>query len=765
MASAQFEASFKNSYRYSQTVIGGIGGYFTSTTSPARVVCQLQDTATDSANNQSTLTLTINTYNNNSSAFTINSVQKANWTAVVDGQSFSGTLSGTNATATKTGIIVKHNQDGSKTVPFSCQVIWEGVAGRIGVVPPLVYYDFKATENFEVQNPFGGTITITATTIMTSTNTQSNLVLGATDRSSSITVNPLSFDAGGQTIVTATPNFAGVEHRLYWNPANRGESLRASEPSSTGQPWNYTFVSDLATDSTYITNGTSFTGVFRLETYSGGILLGSREQIVTVNIPNNVVPTITHIQANDTSTTKPANGLYNATWIQGYSQPLVTITATGTYGSSITSYGAQIELQQRTGNPSQFGTINGSGNISINATVTDSRGRVGNNSTTIPVAEYWQPRMTYPNVERSSDGTQFICSISWDFARVNGINRGTMGINWRKSGSSGAETANFYADLAEPINLSNQQTNVQGVDPNSYYEVRYFVTDHFRTVFSSWITVNTGFILMDFLSSGLGMGIGTQARYGNQLAIDNMEIDVGDHFGVNRSPLRWKGAAIGGIDSFGNGNFNETVDNSEAWISGGTNNPFGSSGCWLITRNIHNVNLWQIAVKHSGTGLLEMQARSGTYPNNWGAWVRFATSAVGRQVRKSFANNFDGVELEEVASQMYFHIDSTCPTISANVKTLMGTFTDFVLTHNIYASGMTTTGECIGLIDFDYQTGELHFTPNRNVNGEALLCTMSGIMAPEVDDVESVYDGSQVVSPTTPPIVDEENFVYGEPTS
>ena len=175
-------------------------------------------------------------------------------------------------------------------------------------------------------------------------------------------------------------------------------------------------------------------GNITIETYNGGSMIGSKTYRMTLTIPDSVVPSLGSITLTETNNT--AKQLLNSStmFVQNQSNIKVTFnSAAGNTGSSITSYRAQIVGKPNSCNSNNgtLGTMNYSGNVTVEAWVVDSRGRTSNKVTKqISILDY-DPPAIYFTATRGNDtasSNKVIVSRTASISRllVNNVQKNTF---------------------------------------------------------------------------------------------------------------------------------------------------------------------------------------------------------------------------------------------------------------------------------------------------------------------------------------------------
>lgn len=272
------------------------------------------------------------------------------------------------------------------------------------------------------------------------------------------------------------------------------------------------------------TSGDNVTVSYTITTYNGDTSLGSVGYSKTYAIPASIKPTCRLVVSDATGYADKYGG-----YLQGLSSLNILVDPTATYGAKITGSTTTVDGSTYKSTASQAVTFRSevlttAGSITVNSTVTDSRKRTGTASKTITVLPYSKPRVTSLSVHRcNDDGTpndvdgdhvKVIFSASVD--SLSGLNTASYTVEYKKSAD----------DEYTPVKLGidDKQHSVEGeeyvfeADTGSTYNVRLIVSDDFDSGIKT-TTASTGFTIMHWLASGLGMAIGKIAELAGVLDI------------------------------------------------------------------------------------------------------------------------------------------------------------------------------------------------------------------------------------------------------
>lgn len=277
-----------------------------------------------------------------------------------------------------------------------------------------------------------------------------------------------------------------------------------------------------------IPSATAGSGTIYCDTYSGSTLLGTKSVSITLTVPGSVVPsagTLSAALAEDTSGT----GLY----VKGMGKAKLTLSgASGTYGSSITSYTITGGGWTATNGTLTTGTLASAGNITFTATVTDSRGRKASTTRTISVVDYVKPGVAVCDVyrcdssgNRKKAGTYFAVEINASYSAITG---NTLSITARYKKQS-------ESDYGTAANVTNNGKTVLGggnIGASTTYDVLVTVADKYNSL-SIPRTLSTKSVLQSFKRSA-GAAIGKVAEWAdwldvawNMLIRGNLRVDGG----------------------------------------------------------------------------------------------------------------------------------------------------------------------------------------------------------------------------------------------
>ena len=317
---------------------------------------------------------------------------------------------------------------------------------------------------------------------------------------------------GTSQTLTVTRQTTSFTHTITYKCVSASGTI-ATKSSSTDISWTPPLT--LANQNT---TGSSVSITLTITTYSGDTSVGSNSYTIICSIPASVNPTVSMSLSDD-------SGYFSTfgKYIQGISKVKVSLTAYGNQGSTIKSY--EVVVDGRTYAASSFTTnvISRSGTLTVDATVTDSRGSTATTSSTISVAEYAKPKITYLSVRRSdssgnpsSSGTYLAVRFSSVVTPIDNKNTATYTIDYKKETAS-SYTTETLSDFANNYAVSNG-LYVIPADAASSYNVIVTVTDKLASTTKPGYgsSVNK---LFSILKGGLGFAFGKIAELSDYLDV------------------------------------------------------------------------------------------------------------------------------------------------------------------------------------------------------------------------------------------------------
>nr|DAZ36606.1 MAG TPA: protein of unknown function DUF859 [Caudoviricetes sp.] len=257
-------------------------------------------------------------------------------------------------------------------------------------------------------------------------------------------------------------------------------------------------------------------GTVYIDTYSDSTKIGTKEAVFNANIPASMKPTLSSITLTDTNTA--VKNLLNTanTFVQVMSNVQVTFNgASGTYGSTISSYRAEIlgKNQNTNSNNGLLGMMNFNGSVTIRATVTDSRGRTSDpvdvNAT---VLEYFTPQLTFSASRSGSSSTTVTVTRNAKIAplTVGGNQKNTMKLTFKYKEHSATsfttDTGSAGGTWTTISNLTNSSANLGATfSVLKSYDIIGTVEDSF-TSYEFLVTIGTESFPLALKVDRMGLG-------------------------------------------------------------------------------------------------------------------------------------------------------------------------------------------------------------------------------------------------------------------
>lgn len=352
-----------------------------------------------------------------------------------------------------------------------------------------------------------------------------------------------------------------------------------------------------------IPNATSGTCYIYVDTYSGSTKIGSTTKSFTINVPSSVKPSISSISRTETVST-----VSNVTskFVQTLSRLAYNVSASGSYGSTISSYTVTTNGQTFSTKTGTTSALKSSGTNTISCTVKDSRGRSGTYSTTYAVAAYSPPSISSFNPTRSSNTTVTITSnAKWSQIAGNA----TFVLRERVIGGS-YSTISTLNSTTSPYIKTYTRTGKSDIQS---YEYSYTITDNFGKTATTTSVVGTSFQELT-IRPGVGIGIGKVHEKGaldvqGEVYFDDVKVDL---------PAIMQSYSYGDPPST---NANNVTNNGiyRAYLEeGGLNKNWPTSTVYGVLLHFEPIYEFksQIYIKFNG----ETYIRGWSTSNGWSAW-------------------------------------------------------------------------------------------------------------------------------------------------
>ena len=394
-----------------------------------------------------------------------------------------------------------------------------------------------------------------------SSNQSYSQALTTIPRATTPTVSASSVNMGASITINMPRASSSFDHTLTYKFGSATGTIGSD--LGTSKAWEVPL--SLASQ---IPNGTSGTCTITCKTYNGSTLIGTKTVSFTAKVPSSVVPSISALTVSEATTGLAAQfGAY----IQNKSKLKVTITAAGSYSSTIKSYKTTVAGKSYTASSFTSSVLTSSGTVTISTTVTDSRGRTATKSSTVSVLAYTAPKITKFSALRTNAGVQV--TMNFSIASLGSKNAKNYVLSYKP------KTGDTWIQLASGsvYTYNSSQTFSEGFSTEISYDLQLVVTDYFGDA-TAYGEIPTAFTLLDFNASGKSLAFGKVSEVADQMEID-MPISI------------YKDIFMGGVKRandeknmyFQTTEDSENVHNCKLYGANGAS--VTSIGCWDSARN------------------------------------------------------------------------------------------------------------------------------------------------------------------------------------
>ena len=250
-------------------------------------------------------------------------------------------------------------------------------------------------------------------------------------------------------------------------------------------------------------NTTSATIRIRCRTFNGSTHIGTSYDTATVTIPNTSTyrPSIISLSSSIVGDGRDSDiGKY----VQGISKASVSYEYSTPYGTSLSRTQLIIDgIVYGSGSPRTSRVLDNSGTRTISLKLIDRRGREANDSITIYVEPYSNPRISYFEVHRNQGTTSALVEWEMMWGNVGGDNPLSMEIYRYISGSSsGTRIGGGNLDGG----ISQNYVTDTGLSDSLSYEYVLTIVDTFGRSASAHYTIGTAKAVMTLARDGVGIG-------------------------------------------------------------------------------------------------------------------------------------------------------------------------------------------------------------------------------------------------------------------
>lgn len=217
-------------------------------------------------------------------------------------------------------------------------------------------------------------------------------------------VTSSSLAMGSVQVIKINRQTTAYTHKLYYKFHNQSDWTEINTGNANGINTD-TFAWTTPNLASLIPNATGGSCQVMVRTMSGSTIIGDSITSFTLTVPTTYVPSISTITIAEGGSAVPSSyGMF----VQSKSLLKVTISASGHSKSTIKTYKIEFDGKSYSGSSNVLTTniINGSGTLSLKATVTDSRGRTATKTQNVSITAYSAPSIsTFSAVRCTSNGT------------------------------------------------------------------------------------------------------------------------------------------------------------------------------------------------------------------------------------------------------------------------------------------------------------------------------------------------------------------------
>lgn len=333
------------------------------------------------------------------------------------------------------------------------------------------------------------------------------------------TVSPTSQVMGESIVINLPRASSGFTHKLTYKFGTASGVISSSATTSATFLVPESFAEQ-------IPNSEKGTGTITCQTYNGATLIGTKTVNFTAVVPDGIVPVINNVTIEEAVVGRAISGLY----LQNKSQLRVVTDAQGTMGSTIAKYEVLVDGVIHSGADIISQIVTSHGNVPINVTVTDSRGRTASKSQNVEFEEYYNPTIISFAAARCNDagveddeGTSVVLEINFRIAPVRQQNEKSYSVQVKRENSD-VWTTILSGSLYEYNNSYKKYGNI--LDSDYSHVVRLVINDSFSETVAA-VEIGTAFTLLDFRNTGRGMAIGKVSQK------DALEISMDVEFQKN----------------------------------------------------------------------------------------------------------------------------------------------------------------------------------------------------------------------------------------
>lgn len=384
-------------------------------------------------------------------------------------------------------------------------------------------------------------ITISSTgsmsgTSLSSTSCSGTVVLDTIPRASTIT-SAYDRPLGTACSVRWTPLSTSFRYKLTFSLGGWSYTTGAIHPNTTSAYTytGYTLPLEVANQLPKAKTGTMSVALYTYSNSTATTQVGSASsKTFTVTVPDD-----TNTKPSITMSLTPVSSLgstFSSLYIQGKSKVKATLSATGKYGATISSYSMSAQGKSY-GSPYQSDFLSTTGSVTVTGTATDSRGYSNTATQSITVIPYSKPSVLPASGEKeiicarcdangnlSESGTYLKIKAKRSYSKVtaSGVQKNFCVIRYRYKAENASSYSAWTTILASSSAGDEVTTNALlggTLSQTSSYMVQVGVIDDIGESHEVTIRIPTDKVYMHRAGSMNSLGIGKYAEDENMVDI------------------------------------------------------------------------------------------------------------------------------------------------------------------------------------------------------------------------------------------------------
>lgn len=384
-----------------------------------------------------------------------------------------------------------------------------GTTIHLGTTTHTVYHNADGTKSISVSDTFNMRATISGTYVSSIT-ASATITLDTIPRASqpSCITYPNTTQNIGNLGDTITIHMNRASSSFTHTVKYAWGSSSGTIATGVGDNCQWTIPKSFANA---VTNGTSGTGTITVDTYNGSTKIGTKSVGFTATIPNTseFQPSISSVNLEEVGSVPSSFGFF----VQRLSRIKGTITASGAYGSTISSYTTTINNETFT--TAQWTTsLLSLVNPTLKVVVKDTRGRSATYQVTVTALKYDVPTIdSFATYRNSSNAANLDLVFSCSIYKLNSKNTKRFVFYYKRATDTqytAIEVSNSNITSRESGNVVIYSANFSIVtsDPNTSYIAYLEAIDMFNTIPSNSTMINTIFKLLNINSAKTAFAIG-----------------------------------------------------------------------------------------------------------------------------------------------------------------------------------------------------------------------------------------------------------------